>query len=68
MAGAFLHAAGLAVIDGIDLSEDMLCVAGKKGCYRGLVTGDVTKSLQLSDAPYAGIVGAVTITFGQFSP
>ena len=68
LVGAHLRAMNITPIDGIDLSEDMLQVAGMKGDYRGLFAGDVTAPLQLLDAPYAGIDSSGTITLGHVGP
>ncbi|MEM9785888.1 MAG: methyltransferase domain-containing protein [Pseudomonadota bacterium] len=68
LVGAHLRAMNITPIDGVDLSEDMLQVAGIKGDYRGLFPGDVTAPLQLLDAPYTGIVSAGTFTLGHVGP
>lgn len=68
LVGACLQAAGVAPIDAVDLSADMLGVADMKGHYRDLVVADVTVPLNLPGAPYAGIVSAGTFTFGHVGP
>lgn len=65
--GAHLAAAGVAQIDGIDLSKDMLRVARAKGVYRDLITADITQSLG-PIGPYSSIVSAGTFTFGHVGP
>ncbi len=68
LVGDHLQAMNIGLVDGIDLSEDMLRVAGMKGTYRGLYPRDVTEPLHLLDAPYAGIVSAGTFTLGHVGP
>lgn len=65
--GEHLAAEGVAPIDGIDLSEDMLRVAGRKGVYRYLIAADITRPLERV-GPYQGIVSAGTFTFGHVGP
>lgn len=55
------------VIDGVDLSPDMLAVAGIKGLYRNLAKADVTRPLPL-DGGYAGVVSSGTFTHGHVGP
>lgn len=68
LVGSALRRINVKDIDGIDLSEDMLEVARMKGDYRGLYAGDVTRSLDLIDAPYMGVVSAGTFTLGHVGP
>ena len=56
------------VVDGLDLSPDMLKVAGGKGRYRTLFERDVTLDLDLPRASYAGWVSAGTFTHGHVGP
>ena len=63
-----LIAAGVSVIDGLDLSDDMLAVARAKGVYRGLYTGDITVPLSLPKVGYQGVVSAGTFTLGHVGP
>ena len=56
------------VVDGLDLSPDMLKVAGEKGRYRTLFERDVTLDLGLPRASYAGWVSAGTFTHGHVGP
>lgn len=54
-------------VDGVDLSPDMLRVAGRKGVYRNLIEADITEPLP--GAPkFAGIVSAGTFTLGHVGP
>jgi predicted TPR repeat methyltransferase len=67
LAGA-LRAQGFAgQIDGVDLSPEMLAVAGAKGIYRHLVQADVTRPLPLAGG-YAGVVSSGTFTHGHVGP
>ncbi|MEL6570113.1 MAG: methyltransferase domain-containing protein [Pseudomonadota bacterium] len=59
-----LIAKGIDVIDGVDLSPEMLAVAAKKGLYRNLIEADITKPLP-GNPNYAGIVSAGTFTLGH---
>lgn len=62
-----LIAQGVDVIDGVDLSPEMLAVAAQKGRYRHLIEADITKPL-LGAPTYAGIVSAGTFTLGHVGP
>ena len=68
LVGTALRGMNIGAIDGIDLSEDMLQIAGMKNDYRALSVGDVTKPLDLKNAPYAGVVSAGTFTLGHVGP
>jgi len=54
-------------IDGVDLSPEMLAVAGAKGLYGQLVQADVTRPLPLAGG-YAGVVSSGTFTHGHVGP
>ena len=56
------------VIDALDLSADMLAVAGQKGIYRTLIEADLTKTLPIEPAQYNGIVSSGTFTHGHVGP
>ncbi|TMB68999.1 MAG: class I SAM-dependent methyltransferase [Chloroflexi bacterium] len=49
--GAWLRGRGVAAIDGIDLTPEMLAVARERGVYRRLVEGDVAAT-SLEDGAY----------------
>jgi len=68
LVGTVLRGLNAGPVDGIDLSDDMLDVARLKGDYRGLFACDVTKPLDLKDAPYDGVVSAGTFTLGHVGP
>ena len=72
--GAKLREGGIEIIDGIDISPPMLAEAGKKRTeddvpvYRNLIDADLTKTLDLPDNQYAGLVSAGTFTHGHLGP
>lgn len=72
--GAELREHGLTVIDGIDISPEMLELArlkqdrGGRAVYRNLINADLTSSLPLADRGYAGLVSAGTFTHGHLGP
>lgn len=73
LVGAQLAEAGVAFIDGIDLSPEMLAEAkakthGGRPLYRQLFEADLTDSTELVDHAYAGIVSAGAFTHGIFGP
>ena len=53
-------------IDGIDLSQEMLAQARRKGVYRDLTIADVTRPLPMDG--YAGITSSGTFTHGHVGP
>lgn len=66
LVGEGLAASGVGPVDGLDLSQEMLEVADKKGVYRSLIAADVTRPL---DVPhYNGVVSAGTFTLGHVGP
>lgn len=54
-----------AVLDGLDLSPEMLAVAARKGRYRTLIEANLKEPLPLPDAAYAGLVSSGTFTHGH---
>ncbi len=72
--GVELRKGGIEIIDGIDISPPMLIEAGKKRSqddvpiYRNLIGTDLTKTLDLPDNEYAGLVSAGTFTHGHLGP
>ena len=56
---------GFRVIDGIDLSPEMLDVARGKNLYRELVEADLNKQFKPPDSPYPAIISAGTFTTGH---
>ena len=57
-----------AVIDGVDISPDMLGKARANGEYRDLVAADLTANCSHIATDYAAIVSAGTFTFGHLGP
>ena len=57
-----------AVIDGVDISPDMLGKASVKGEYRDLIADDLTADCSHIAADYAAIVSAGTFTYGHLGP
>lgn len=72
--GASLREGGIGVVDGIDISAPMLVEAGKKKTkddipvYRNLIAADLTKTLDIPDSQYAGLISAGTFTHGHLGP
>ncbi|MCP4877874.1 MAG: class I SAM-dependent methyltransferase [Gammaproteobacteria bacterium] len=64
----FLAEKGYANLDGIDLSADMVGVAGERGIYRELLVGDVNLALPLEDASYDAAISSGTFTHGHVGP
>ena len=56
------------VIDAVDISAEMLAVAGAKGLYRNLITADLTQALPLEDGVYAAMISSGTFTHGHVGP
>lgn len=59
---------GLLKIDALDISPEMLAVAGAKGLYRNLIEGDLTAKLDIPDETYGAIVSSGTFTHGHVGP
>jgi SAM-dependent methyltransferase len=66
--GQGLRAAGIGPVDALDLSPEMLAVAGRKGVYRHLIEADVTLPIALPEGLYAGVVSSGTFTVGHVGP
>jgi len=54
-------------VDGLDLSPEMLALAGRLGLYRELLNADVTRPLELAGG-YGGLVSSGTFTHGHVGP
>jgi predicted TPR repeat methyltransferase len=63
--GGWLGLVGYPEVDGLDLSDGMLAIANRKGCYRGLRKLALGGSLPFADASYVGIVSAGVFTTGH---
>lgn len=57
-----------AVVDGIDLSSEMIEVARGKGRYRSLVEADLKDVIPFEDGTFAGIISSGTFTHGHVGP
>ncbi|MDJ1017288.1 MAG: class I SAM-dependent methyltransferase [Paracoccaceae bacterium] len=62
------HLTPEAVMDGLDLSPEMLAAAGKKGMYRNLIAADLTGALDIADGTYNGLISSGTFTHGHVGP
>ena len=56
------------VIDGVDISPEMIAKADEKGDYASLVVADLTADFSHLPANYAAIVSAGTFTHGHLGP
>lgn len=65
LSGLALRAAGFEIVDGVDLSEEMLAVAEKHGCYRRLAAVDLSQPLTGMDGVYVHAVAAGVISPGH---
>lgn len=68
LVGEELARCGVGPVDALDISPEMLAVAGRKGVYRALHEGDLTGRLDLPDGAYAGVVSSGTFTTGHVGP
>ena len=64
----FLADKGYTNLDGIDLSPDMVRVAGERGIYRELLVGDVNLPLERDDESYDAVISSGTFTHGHVGP
>jgi len=65
LAAKALAALGFTIIDGIDLSPDMLIQADSSPVYRELIEADLTAVLPLSDNTYDAAICTGTFTHGH---
>lgn len=63
-AGVRLREHGHTLLDGVDLSPEMLAVAAGKDVYRSLVAADLSRGLPMRDGTYAAAVSAGTFRPG----
>lgn len=56
------------VVDGIDISPEMLQASKEKAIYHRLFEVDLTKPVGLADDYYGGVVSAGTFTHGHVGP
>jgi predicted TPR repeat methyltransferase len=60
-----LHELGYSNLDGVDLSPDMLRVAGYRNIYQSLFTGDLNLPLDIESNIYDAAVSSGTFTHGH---
>jgi len=65
LAGEALAALGFAVVDGLDISPEMMAVAMARGTYRQCLQADLLITLPLSAAAYDAAVCCGTFTTGH---
>lgn len=65
LAGRALAARGFSVIDGIDISPEMMAVAQEQGGYRALICADLNAPLPWADGAYQGAICCGTFTSGH---
>ena len=71
--GIALMGLGVDIVDGLDISPEMLEQAAAKRVddrpvYRSLVVGDLLAGIEIEDGAYAGVVSAGTFTHGHVGP
>lgn len=72
--GVALGDMGEFVVDGIDISTEMLAVAAQKKtvhglfAYRNLIEADLTQTVAVADDTYSGIISTGTFTHGHLGP
>ncbi|HCR19847.1 MAG TPA: hypothetical protein DIU35_20410 [Candidatus Latescibacteria bacterium] len=68
LVGALLNEKGYQVIDGLDLSPEMLEKAKEKQVYRDLIQADLTASLDLPDNQYDAVISVGAFTCAHVGP
>ena len=74
LVGAALRLGGADIIDGIDISNDMLAVACLNRTehgdpvYRNLIPADLTREIRIPDNRYGALISAGTFTHGHLGP
>lgn len=68
LVGQALADLGIRPVDGIDISAEMLAVAGAKGVYRAAFEADITAKTTIAAGAYQGVVSAGTFTLGHLGP
>lgn len=68
LSGVALVGAGFKLIDGIDLSPEMLDVAREKTIYRNLTPVNLLETVDIPDATYAAAFSTGTFTLGHVGP
>ena len=65
LAGQSLFERGFGTIDGLDVSPEMMQVAGRRGIYRAFIAADLHQALPIADASYGGAIGSGIFTHGH---
>ena len=65
LAGQGLAGHGFVTIDGLDVSPEMMQVAGRRGVYRRFVTADLNLPLAIAAESYGGATCSGTFTHGH---
>lgn len=68
LTGQALVDRGVTIIDGIDLSTEMLEKAKSRGIYRNLSQADLTGPIAIRDGCYRALVSSGTFTHGHVGP
>lgn len=55
-------------VDALDITDEMLAVAARKGIYRNLINADLTGPLELPEGAYGGVISCGTFTHGHVGP
>ncbi|MEL6550294.1 MAG: class I SAM-dependent methyltransferase [Pseudomonadota bacterium] len=55
-------------VDGIDITQEMLDLAGAKGLYRNRILGNLLEPLAMADGTYGGVISSGTFTHGHVGP
>jgi SAM-dependent methyltransferase len=56
------------VVDGLDITAEMLEIARAKGLYRALLHDDLTRALDIPDTSYDAVISCGTFTHGHVGP
>ena len=68
LVGQALAAHHTVAIDALDLSPEMLRVAGSKGVYRNLIEANLLETLPFDDGIYRAVLSSGTFTHGHVGP
>ncbi len=72
--GEVLASAGVTVIDGVDISPEMLAASDAKRredgtpVYRHLIEADLTATVPIDDGTYASVISVGAFTYGHLGP
>jgi len=65
LTGFFAVEHGLSILDGIDISGEMIAVARSRNIYRKLIVGDLNQPLPCADSTYDAVISSGTFTHGH---